>query len=122
MYEHVAPHNDAWSVQAVVTNTVILRGHYQTLPVALYGWTIASDDEQRAAAPVSGELAFSFQWEAPETATQPFAGLHPDMTSADNLFAVHGTLRRVRWEVGNEADCVQGCHFLKSCQSMLWRL
>lgn len=62
-----------WCVQAIVTNTVVLRGHYQTLPVALYGWTIASDDEQRAVAP-GGELAFSFSWEAPMSNTQAFAG------------------------------------------------
>ena len=59
--------------QAVVTNTVVLRGHYQTLPVALYGWTIASDDEHRPA-PLGGELAYSFSWEAPESNTQAFAG------------------------------------------------
>lgn len=61
------------SLQAVVTNTVILRGHYQTLPVALYGWTIATDDEQQTA-PAIGELAFSFKWQAPEPTTQAFAG------------------------------------------------
>ena len=60
-------------VQAVVTNTVVLRGHYQTLPVALYGWTIASDEEQHSA-PLGGELAFAFDWEAPESNTQAFAG------------------------------------------------
>ena len=63
------------SVQAVVTNAVVLRGQYQTLPVALYGWTIAPDDEQRAT-PTGGELAFSFKWEAPESTTQAFAGAH----------------------------------------------
>ena len=61
------------SLQAVVTNTVILRGHYQTLPVALYGWTIATDDEQQAA-PAMGELIFSFKWQPPEPTTQAFAG------------------------------------------------
>ena len=60
-------------MQAIVTNTVVLRGHYQTLPVALYGWTIASDEEQRTT-PLGGELAFAFDWEAPESNTQAFAG------------------------------------------------
>ena len=63
------------SVQAVVTNAVVLRGQYQTLPVALYGWTIAPDDEQRAT-PTGGELAFSFKWEAPESTTHAFAGAY----------------------------------------------
>ena len=63
------------SVQAVVTNAVVLRGHYQTLPVALYGWTIAPDDEQQAT-PTGAELAFSFKWEAPEPTAQAFAGAY----------------------------------------------
>ena len=60
-------------MQAVITNTIVLRGHYQTLPVALYGWTIASNDQQSGAS-LGGELTFSFKWEAPESNTQAFAG------------------------------------------------
>ncbi len=30
-------------VQAIITDTVVLRGRYQTLPIALYGWNLQSD-------------------------------------------------------------------------------
>ena len=73
-------------MQAVVTNTVVLRGHYQTVPVALYGWTIASDDDQHTTS-LGGELAFSFSWEAPESNTQAFAGA--ESASAFQVFSMN---------------------------------
>ncbi len=79
------------SVQAVVTNAVVLRGQYQTLPVALYGWTIAPDDEQRAT-PTGGELAFSFKWEAPESTTQAFAGAYHSLFHESSLTQIQSTI------------------------------
>ena len=89
-----------WCLQAVVTNTVILRGHYQTLPVALYGWTIATDDEQQAA-PAMGELIFSFKWQAPEPTTQAFAG--QDGTSV--LWLISCKLQSNRWPWHSASTC-----------------
>lgn len=30
-------------LQAIITDTVVLRGRYQTLPIALYGWNLQAD-------------------------------------------------------------------------------
>ena len=37
-------------VQAIVTDHVVLRGHYQTLPIALYGWAHTLEESHQVLA------------------------------------------------------------------------
>jgi hypothetical protein len=68
--------------QAVVTNTVVLRGRYQTLPVALYGWTIALDNGQQALHP---SIEYSASWQPPAALPPAFAGAWHELPGAPGL-------------------------------------
>ena len=88
-------------VQAVITNTVVLRGRYQTLPVALYGWTIALEaGQQRGAQRAQRGIEYSATWQAPPVLPPTFAGGRPASPHAltPHLFA-RWTLLDAAWHI-----------------------
>ena len=56
---------------------MVLRGRYQTLPVALYGWTIALDNggQQKGAQRALRGIEYSATWQAPPILPPTFAGV-----------------------------------------------
>ena len=53
---------------------MVLRGRYQTLPVALYGWTVALDSSTPKALLVARGIEFSASWQPPAALPPAFAG------------------------------------------------
>ncbi len=58
--------------QAIITTTVVLRGQFQTLPVALYGWKLALDNGQ---GPSIESAVYSANFLPPTPAPRAFAGV-----------------------------------------------
>ena len=125
------------SLQAVITNTVVLRGRYQTLPVALYGWTIKSENGQKA---TNDGIQYSAAWQPPRALPTTFAGdrSHPGKfaeISAAVLLAMPGSpaeqsciavaiqnsLQSARFLTGPYPVTMQASPLRRSCPSTLSR-
>lgn len=62
-------------VQAIITTTVVLRGRFQTLPVALYGWKIALENGQKDVSAGGDSIVYSANFSLPAPAPRAFAGV-----------------------------------------------